>query len=191
MPRRRGFTLIELLVALVITLVALSATGAVLLNGQRDMLRQRGQRRAEEAVRTGIMIADNILRATGSNPAAAVFTALTPDYVPTGSFNNVRVRADRNGDGDVADQYEDVRLRVRNDSLLARWTATAATDELVAFPVRSLLFEYFDANRVAVTLAANIGNARLVRVTVSAPRADPAAPLLRRTLWVDLRNLGI
>lgn len=184
---RVGFTLVEVLVALVTGVTVMSALALVLLRTQRDFIRQRERRRADEAARAAVTMITSMARPAGANPLGLAFAPLVPDPVTPNVFNSIRVRADFNPpDGDVADIYEDVQFWVSNDTLYARWLATGGT-EVAGFPVRELRFDYFDSNGAPLTTPVAVGLATRVRVTVSAPQAA-GAPLIQRSGWVHLRN---
>ncbi len=184
----RGFTLVELLVAVILLSVILGALGQTLVATQREYVTGRYWRRADEAARAALVVAETALRAAGANPRGITFTSLEPNPLAHATWDNVRVRGEfHNADGDVADMYEDVRLWVENDTLFARWSATAQP-EPVAAPVRSILFEYFNTAGTQITTAGTIGQATRVRITVEAPADAPGVKLLRRSGWVYLRN---
>jgi prepilin-type N-terminal cleavage/methylation domain-containing protein len=186
--RRRGFTLVELLVAMIVFTVIVVAIGNSLAASQREYVSGRFWRRADEAARSALILAETTLKAAGANPLSAAFTAIDPNPLSHAGWDNVRVRGDfGTPDGDVADLNEDVQLWVANDTLFARWS-TAGAAEPVAIPVRSLLFEYFTATGAAVTTTAAIGTAARVRITVTAPANATGTRLLRRSAWVYLRN---
>jgi prepilin-type N-terminal cleavage/methylation domain-containing protein len=188
-PRgRRGFSLVELLVAMIVMTVLITALGSALVANQREYVTGRFWRRADEAARSALIVAETTLRATGANPMSATFTALDPNPLAHATWDNVRVRGDfTTADGDVADLYEDVQLWVANDTMFARWS-TAGAAEPVAAPVRSLAFDYFRADGTAVTTTATIGQATRVRITVAAPANVQGTNLFRRSGWVYLRN---
>jgi Tfp pilus assembly protein PilX len=185
---RRGFSLVKLLVATIVLTVLIVAMGGALVANQREYVTGRFWRRADEATRSALILAETTLRTAGANPMSAAFTALDPNPLAHATWDNVRVRGDFGPpDGDVADLHEDVQLWVANDTMFARWS-TAGAAEPVAVPVQSLAFAYFAADGTAITTAGTIGQATRVRITVTAPADVQGTKLLRRSGWVYLRN---
>lgn len=192
---RAGFTLTELLVSLTLLGVVLTSVMAVVANMQRGYARQREVARAEDGLRVAESTILTILRTAESNPRGMTgFNAprILADPLGHGTFDNLRVVSDFNPpDGDVTDPLEDVVVSISSDTLYIRWQACAGCTAVpVAYPVRSLLFEYYTASGTTPLAAAQIGTARRVKVTITAPRHYDAgnSGLLRRETWVYLRN---
>jgi hypothetical protein len=103
-------------------------------------------------------------------------------------FDTLRVVADFNpADADVADLLEDVLVYAKNDTLYVRWQAGAAVAP-VAWPVRTLAFQFDSSGTI---LATNVDVARAatrVRVTLEAPKHSRTTQLARRISWVYMRN---
>lgn len=189
---RAGFTLTELLVSLGLLSIVLASVMAVVVNMQKGYVNQREAARAEDALRLAESALITILRTAESNPLAMTgFNAPRIVANPLGhaTFDNIRVVSDFNlPDGDVADNLEDVLVSVVADTLKIRWSAGVGVGVPVAYPVRSLLFEYYTANGTVPLTAAQIGTARRVRFILTAPRHPRTTALLRRETWVYLRN---
>lgn len=200
---RTGFTLTELLVSLALLSVVLTSVMAVVLNMQRGYVRQREAARTEDALRAAETAIVTILRTAESNPMALTgFNAprILTDPLGHGTFDNLRVVSDWNlPDGLVTGLAEDVLIHVVGDTLCIRWQAggggaascggTVATRGVpVAYPVRSLAFEYYTAAGTVPLTTAQIGTARRVRFILTAPRHSRTTALMRRETWVFLRN---
>lgn len=189
---RAGFTLAELLVSLVLLGIVLTSVMGVVLSMQRGYVRQREAARTEDALRVAETAIVTIMRTAGSNPRGILgFNAPRILASPRGhtTFDEVRVVSDFNPpDGDVADRLEDVFVSIANDTLYIRWQAGVGVGEQVAYPVRSLLFEYYTAAGTVPLTAAEIGLARRVRFILTAPRHSRTTALARRETWVYLRN---
>jgi len=190
MPRqgRAGFTLIELLISLTILGIVLGALTTSMVKMQRGYTRQRETARSEDALRNGEMIISSILRYAGANPrnmTGAGAPRIDPLAPP---FDTLRIVADFNpADADVNDLLEDVQVWAKNDTLFVRWQAGMAAAP-VAFPVRSLLFQ-FDSSGTVLTTNADVARAaRRVRITLQTPRTFQTNVLARRDSWVYLRN---
>jgi hypothetical protein len=163
-----------------------------MISMQRGYTRQRETARSEDALRHAELIVSSILRSAGSNPlnlTGASAPRLDPGAPP---FDDLRVVADFNPvDGDVLDLLEDVEVSVLNDTLFVRWQA-GADPAPVAFPVRSLTFEYDSSGpggSTVLTTNADVARAaNRVRVRLEAPRHSQTAVLARRDSWIQLRN---
>jgi prepilin-type N-terminal cleavage/methylation domain-containing protein len=193
--RRRiegGFTLVELLISITLLSVVMGAITGTVLSMQRGYIRQREVARTEDALRVAEMTITRILQAAGANPLNIPAGAAAPG-VPridplTAPFDTIRVVSDYNPvDGDAADLLEDMEVWVTGDTLYVRWQFGGAATP-VAFPVRSLLFQYDSAGTVLPTPARITNNATRVRVTLTAPRHSRTNALARRDTWVYLRN---
>ena len=191
MPRqaRAGFTLTELMISITLLAVVMGGITGTVLSMQRGYIRQREVARTEDALRVAEMTITRILQAAGSNPlnmTGAGAPRIAPDLLAP--FDTVRVVADYNPvDGDVADPLEDMQVWVAGDTLYVIWQAAQAAVP-VAFPVRSLLFQYDSAGTVLTDPARITNNATRVRVTLMAPRHSRTTTLARRDTWVYLRN---
>lgn len=189
---RAGFTLTELMISLGLLAVVMTSVVGVTLNMQRGYIRQREAARAEDALRVAETTILTVFRTAEANPRGMV-GPLAPRILANPMarpvFNNVRVVSDFNPvDGQVTGNLEDVLIHVTNDTLFIRWQSGAGTGVPVASPVRSLLFEYYTATGTVPLAAAQIGLARRVRFTLTAPRHSRTNALLRRETWVFLRN---
>lgn len=189
---RTGFTLVELLVAA--SLLALVAGGAVtmLLGTARGMQRQREVTNTEDGLRAFEQTLTMVLRTAAANPeqiTGSKIPRLIPNPLNATSWNNVRVLSDFNpADGDTDDPLEDVQVSLANDTVFARWQAGTVSAAVVA-PVSTLRFDFATATGTPVTTAAAIATARLVRVTLEAPRRAGSSVRIRRQWTIHLRNL--
>ena len=186
--RRSGFTLIESLIALGLLAVVGTALTSLVLRTQRDYVSQRERMQAEETIRSIESLLSRVLRTARVDPRRLNIGRLDADPMGSGVFDNLRVRSDFNPvDGDVLDPLEDVLLRVRNDTLLVRWTALGLL-EPAAYPVRSLRFFYHATDGTALTTTATAAAAKRVRIVITVPGIEDPTLLRRRETWVYLRN---
>jgi prepilin-type N-terminal cleavage/methylation domain-containing protein len=183
-----GFTLTELMISITMLAIIMGGVVSVMVSMQRGYNRQREVARMEDALRVAELITTRILQAAGSN-SLNMTGAGAPRIDPLASpFDTLRVVADYNPvDGDVADPLEDMQVWVLSDTLFVSWQAGGAASP-VAFPVRSLLFQYDSAGTVLTVPAAITRAATRVRVTITAPRHSRTNVLARRDTWVYLRN---
>lgn len=185
---RAGFTLVELMISITMLAIVMGGVVSVMVSMQRGYIRQREVARMEDALRVAELTTTRILQAAGSNPLNMT-GAGAPRIDPlTAPFDTLRVVADYNPvDGDVADPLEDMQVWVASDTLFVSWQA-GQPGAPVAFPVRSLLFQYDSAGTVLTVPAAITRAATRVRVTLTAPRHSRTTVLARRDTWVYLRN---
>ena len=185
--RRAGFSLAEVIVSLTLLGFVMSALVKTMVGVMRSYGDQTRAAHSTESLRAAELLVTRVLRSGRADPRNIGSALIHPDPLAAGAFSNVRVRSDLNADADLADDFEDVQFHVANDTMYARWTA-GATPQAAAYPVRSLLFEYFTTDGTAVTTSAAIPTATRVRLTISVPK-QPGSPLLiRRQSWVYLRN---
>jgi prepilin-type N-terminal cleavage/methylation domain-containing protein len=83
----RGFTLIELMIGLVVLLVVGGVVGRLVADGQRIARAQIEQVALQDAVRTGLTVVANELRAIGSDEVTAAAAARYPGSALTPGFN--------------------------------------------------------------------------------------------------------
>jgi prepilin-type N-terminal cleavage/methylation domain-containing protein len=185
---RTGFTLAELMISITMLAIIMGGVVSVMVSMQRGYTRQREVARMEDALRVAELTTTRILQAAGSNPLNMT-GAGAPRIDPlTAPFDTLRVVADYNPvNGVVTDPLEDMQVWVASDTLFVIWQAGQAATP-VAFPVRSLLFQYDSAGTVLTVPAAITRAATRVRVTITAPRHNRTNVLARRDTWVYLRN---
>ena len=194
---RSGFTLVEVLISLTMLAIIMGGVVSTMTSMQRGYIRQREVARSEDALRVAELTITRILQTAGSNPLnMAAGAANSPRIDPyTAPFDSLRVVADFNPvNGATNDLLEDMLVYVLNDTLFVRWQF-GGVPAPVAFPVRSLLFQYDSAGTIltAPTGALNAPGvipraATRVRVTLQAPRHNRTNLLSRRDTWVYLRN---
>jgi prepilin-type N-terminal cleavage/methylation domain-containing protein len=182
---RAGFTLIELMISLTLLAIVMGGLTTAMVSMQRGYTRQRETARSEDALRNAELTISSILRYAGANPTNIVGPRIDPFAPP---FDSLRVVANFNPvDADVADLLEDVLVYAANDTMYVRWQSGAAP-AAVAWPVRSLDFQFDSSGTV---LATNVDVARAatrVRVTLEAPKHARTNQLARRISWVYMRN---
>lgn len=193
----RGFTLVEVMISLTMLAIIMAGVVSTMTSMQRGYIRQREVAQSEDALRVAELTITRILQTAGSNPRNIPSTdANVPRIVPyTAPFDSLRVVADFNPvDNDTADPLEDMLVYVLSDTLFVSWQRGTAPAP-VAFPVRSLLFQYDSAGTVLNTTAGGVLTPGViprattrVRVTLEAPRHNRTNLLARRDMWVYLRN---
>jgi prepilin-type N-terminal cleavage/methylation domain-containing protein len=185
---RAGFTLIELMISLTMLAIVLGGLTTVMVGMQRGYTRQRETARSEDALRNAELTISSILRYAGANPRN-ITGANTPRIDPfEPPFDSLRVVADFNpADQLVTSLLEDVLVFARNDTLYVRWQAGAAVAP-VAWPVRTLLFQFDSSGTIMATNVDVARAAKRVRVTLEAPKHSRTTELARRDSWIYLRN---
>ena len=187
-PRSYGFSLVELVVSLLLFGLILGSLLGAVLTVQKSFTRQQATVRSQEALRAGEMIIANILRTARADPNDTGGGLLDPDPFNLGVYTTLRTRADFNPpDRDFNDPLEDVTVSVTNDTLYAIWQFGGAMQPL-AYPVSSLLFEYFNDAGTALTTNAEVSGATKVRLTLVAAEDPLSESVERRVSWIYLRN---
>ncbi len=186
--RRAGFSLIEMMIALGLLGVIIAAMGGTIISVIRSYGRQTRAIHAQESLRSVELLLTRLVRSGRADPFSTNNATIAPDPLGRGTFDNIRVRSDFNpADGLLTGLLEDTQAHVASDTLYVRWQA-GAQPQAVAFPVRSIRFEYFATNGTAITTAAQIPNATRVRLTLAVPRDTGSVLLIRRQSWIYLRN---
>ena len=185
---RAGFTLIELMISLTLLAIVMGGLTTAMVSMQRGYTRQRETARSEDALRSAELNISSILRYAGANPrnlTGAGAPRIDPLAPP---FDTLRIVADFNpADADVADPLEDVLMYAVNDTLYVRWQAGAAVAPM-AWPVRTLAFQFDSSGTILATNADVARAATRVRVTLEAPKHARTTQLARRISWVYMRN---
>jgi prepilin-type N-terminal cleavage/methylation domain-containing protein len=187
---RWGFTLVEVMISLTMLAIIMGGVVSVMVSMQRGYIRQREVARSEDALRVAELTITRILQTAGSNPLNILPTAANPPRINpyAAPFDTLQVVADFNPvDGDVTDLLEDMTVYALNDTLFVRWQNGGAVAP-VAFPVRSLLFQYDSAGTILNDPVIIRRAATRVRITLQAPRHNRTNVLSRRDTWVYLRN---
>ncbi len=187
-PRNYGFSLLELVVSVLLLGLILGSLFSAVISVQQSFTRQQATLRSQEALRAGEMIIANILRTARADPNDTGLGLLDPDPLTVGDYRYLRTRADFNPpDRDFNDPLEDVTVGVSNDTLYVRWQSGGGIQPL-AYPVDSLLFEYFNDAGTALTTNAQVSGATKVRLTLVAAEDPLSGSVERRVSWIYLRN---
>lgn len=186
--RRRGVTLIEMLVSLTLLSIVMGTVTGMITRTQADYARQREAIRLQENMRVAELTVTRLLRTAAVDPLSKNIAGVDIDPLAHGVFDNIRVRSDFNpADGDIADPLEDALVYTSADTLYVRWLA-GTPPQPVAYPVRSIRFEYFAADDTPITSPALIPSAAKAKYTIAAPIRPGEPALKRRISWVHFRN---
>ena len=186
-PRRAGFSLAEVIVSLTLLGFVMGSLVKTIVGVMRSYGDQARAANSAESLRAAELMLTRVLRSARADLRNTGAAVINPDPLSHGTFDNVRVRSDLNSDGDVNDDLEDVRIQVTADTMFVKWYGSGP-EQAAAYPVRSVLFEYFTANGTAVTTTGTVPTARRVRLTISVPESPGSSTLIRRQSWVYLRN---
>lgn len=188
MKRRRGVTIIEMLLSLTMLSIVMASVTALVRRSQIDYTRQRDVVRTQENIRAAELVITRLLRSGAVDPMSTAVGRIDINPLGRPALDNIRVRSDYNpADGDVLDPLEDALVYTSGDTLYVRWQA-AAQPQALAYPVRSVVFEYFTEAGVAVTTQAAFPTAATAKYTVTAPIKPGSSTLKRRSSWVYFRN---
>ncbi len=193
--RQAGFTILELIVAMVLLGAILAALFGTITRTQQRYVEHKVNTRSHETLGMAEQTLIRLFRSARSHPTrntllgvgSMLSAGVNPNPLNHAAWDNVAIRSDFNpADGDFDDIMEDVQLSVASDTLFVRWQAGGATTAM-AYPVRSILFEYYSAAGVKLTSVADVVGARRAKFTISVP-GKPGAPLVTRTTWATIRN---
>jgi prepilin-type N-terminal cleavage/methylation domain-containing protein len=185
---RAGFTLIELMISLTMLAIVIGGLTTSMVTMQRGYTRQREIARSEDALRNAEVVLSTILRYAGANPRN--IGGLNPPRIDPFEppFDSIHVVADFNPvDQLVTGALENVLVFARNDTLYVRWQAGAA-EAPVAWPVRTLAFQYDSSGTIWATRVDAMRAAKRVRITLQAPKHSRTDQLATRISWIYLRN---
>jgi prepilin-type N-terminal cleavage/methylation domain-containing protein len=187
---RSGFTLVEVMISMIMLAAIMGGVVSVMMSMQRGYIRQREVARSEDALRVAELTITRILQSAGSNPLnMPAGTVNSPRIEPFAApFDSLQVVADFNPvNALTTDLLENMMVYTTNDTLYVRWQFGGVAAP-VAFPVRSLLFQYDSAGTILNDPVIIRRAATRVRVTLQAPRDNRTGNLARRDTWVYLRN---
>ncbi len=184
--QRRGFTLIEMMVSMTLLVIVMGSVFGVMAQSQREYAAQREVVRAKETLQGVEILLTRVLKSGRADPQQLGVGLLDPDPQDHGTFDNIRVVSDLNGDGLTTGAMEDVEVRLDADTLWMRWQSGGA-EQPVAIEVAELEFEYYAIDGTALTDEASAEGAARVRTTIAVRRPN-AGGLLRRQSWTQIRN---
>ena len=165
--RRLGMTLIEMLGSLTLLSIVMGTVTGMITRTQSDYTRQREAIRLQENMRVAELTLTRLLRTAAVDPLSQNIAGVDIDPLAHGVFDNIRIRSDFNpADGDIADPLEDALFYTSADTLYVRWRA-GTVPQALAYPVRSIRFEYFAADNTPIVTQALIPSAAH---TVHGPR---------------------
>ncbi len=185
----RGFSTLGMIVALTLLGFMLSPLLGTLLSAQHGFVASRERARATSNVRYAHLALTRMMRLAGARPLGGLVTAIDPDPLGDGLFNDVRLRADYNPpDGDTNDAGEDLVFYLRADTMFVR-AGIGGAEEPYLIGVDSLAFQYFDQDGVPITDPARVAtHARSALVTIRAAARAPALSPRELAGRVRLRN---
>src|SRR5687767_12958987 len=185
---RRGFSIVEMIISLGVGSIVTAAVFGSIAVMQRQYRTQRESRAAEDGMRVAEQMLRTILQGAGADPRDIGVTPFYPLTMSAGKGSQIRVMSDFNpADAALDDVLEDVSVRVVSDTLQVRWIV-GDPFQAVAYPVRSISFEYFDAAFTPLTTTATAANAVAVRFTINAPENPKSSIVRSRQTWVFLQN---
>lgn len=185
----RGFTLVEMLVTIALLSIVLGGVLGVVLSVQRDYVRQRDVNRSQEALRAAESSITTVLRSAKADPFETGSALIDPDPLGHSVWDNLRVVSDFNpADGDFDDPLEDVQFWIDSDSLKVRWQ-TGGSSQVLAYPVDSLRFRYYDVGGTEITTSSQVTtDATRVQLWLKADKGARSTALDEIEAWVYLRN---
>ncbi len=184
-----GTTLVELLVTLTLLGFFFAIVGQILIQIQTVYLTQREVIRTQQDIRFAMNTLLRLLQVAGNSPTLPelVFQAVEPDPDGNAAWDSVRLRADWNPpDGDLLDDYEDVRFTTSNNTLFIQQATDPTPVEFVS-NIASIQFQYFGSN--GNPLADPVGASdSIARVIVTIQGVPSGEKLVQLSSQAVLRN---
>lgn len=168
-----GFTLIEMMISFTLLVVAILAMATYLIQSVQANKSAQMALATQANARNCMSMIQSVLRNAGWDPREVGLPVVALDSTPSGPDNYIEVFADLNGDGDTADDNEDVTIRHHNNTIEWKTTAAAVTYVILADGITN------DANQDATieqmfTPDSTTNPTRItVRITARSPAPDP------------------
>ncbi len=205
---KRGFTVAELLVAALFGMIVVATLYGFFREQMFNLLAQETKTATLEDARGALDLMVRELSNAGSFPLPANYPTTRPandddvnncKRIVSASDTSIRIQADLNGDGDCADDNEDITYTYNSTSgTIERNSSTSPVVSNVALASGSGFFTYYVAgSTTAVTPSStNINAIKRVKITFKVEVADPtpegkaAARKIASTLYtnIDFRN---
>ena len=166
-PKRHaaGFSLIELLVVLGVQGILMAALVMSFTSQLRSHRQQEQMSEMQQIVRAAMALITREARMAGYDPTGTPFSGITYDA------DALRILADLNGDGDVADANENI-VYAYDAATHSLTRNTGGGRQSVAEQVETFAFEYRDANGLLTQVEQEIRELS-VRITVRTAQPDP------------------
>lgn len=204
----RGFTTAELLVAALFGMIVVATLYGFFREQMFNLLAQETKTATLEDARGALDMMVRELNNAGSFPLPTNYPNTRPandddgnncDRIVSASATAIRIQADLNGDGDCADDNEDVTYTYNSTSgTIERNSSSSPVVSNVALPSGSNFLTYYTAgSTTSVTPSStNINAIKRVKITFKVQVADPtpegkaAGRNIASTLYsnVDFRN---
>jgi type IV pilus assembly protein PilW len=191
----KGFTLVELMVAMVVASIIMAAIYSVHVGLMRSYTTQNVAADVQQTMRAGIdFLVEDIMMAGLYEEDFRLAYDDNLGIIEAGS-KKIRLRADKNMDGNFAGDFEDITYEYDDDPDVKELQVTdnnADPPETQTFinNVTSLTFTYFDEND---NVTAELGAIRTVAIsmTVQEPAGGDRTVERTSTTRVMLRNFGL
>lgn len=194
----RGATLVELLVAVAIGAILLTLVTRFFASQNKTYVQQMNSADLRGGLRAAMDLVQRELRNAGYDPLGKGFVGVEVDTT------RLKLRADLNGDGDVADADEAIEYRLdKTQGFLLRGPIVAsgvtATPDVVLEDVDTFYLEYTSASGTKLVASGSAADVRQVRVRLKA-RYDGNLGAQKKQLGVQRnvvditlspRNLGL
>ncbi len=124
--RADGFSFVELLVSLGVLTLIMGLVASIVVHNAKLNKAQQMRVEVQSNARSALALVTQTLRSAGWDPSNAGVTPVGLDSNLGDSINYIDVFADLNGDGDVADTGETVRIQHNGDRVEWRRSSGAA-----------------------------------------------------------------
>ncbi len=183
-----GFSLLEILVAMAIGVIVLAIAGKTFIVQSRSYGVQQQITEMVQTSRATMNLIAREVRMAGYNTTNTPIDGII--YDP----DQLQVFADLNGDGDTADEYEDITYTYDSTSFIIN-RDTGSGDQPLAENIQSFEFKYYRADGSQATATSDIRNIQIL-ITARTEKPDSSYSsnsgyrTYALTSMIKPRNLG-
>jgi type IV pilus assembly protein PilW len=184
--RKTGFSLIELLAGILISAVILAGLYSVFFSQQQAFSAQEQIAEMNQNIRAALDLMSREIRLAGYKTSTSTFNGIA-----TATSDSIRILADLNQDGDVADDNEDITYTYNSSP---KQICRNGVGLPVADNITSLSFQYTLKDGSVTSAPADLADIRKITVSITArtTRPDRSGAYRSITLSSDItpRNLA-
>jgi type IV pilus assembly protein PilW len=163
--KKNGFTLIELLASILISVVLMAGFYSVFFSQQKAFSAQEQVAEMNQNIRAALDLMTREIRLAGYKTSTSTFNGIA-----TATSDSIRILADLNQDGDVADDNEDITYTYNSG---AKQICRNGVGLPVADNITSLSFQYTLKDGSVTSAPADLTDIRKITVAITARTTHP------------------